>query len=451
VSRTLFRSLFSFDPRPAPEVDADIRAELDSHLAMIEDELLAQGATPADARAQALARFGDPARLARQARTIKLGDRIMLQRINLALLIVLGSAVIFLLVQNQRINSRSIQTLEQVSASLTALQQRQPAPQAAPTPPGPPSKVVYIEGAVERPGTFMIPPGGFTLKRLIAAAGGLKDSAKTVYLDHQAEDAQDSIFSTSNFEAWNDPSLKADDVVTVSDRPDPRAPHMIQVSVRGYVHTPSTRWIGLEHATVANLLAGSNAPMHEATHVRIERAAGGPADTLTIAEALADKGRGTRLAAGDVIHVLSPEKEADAPAGWQTYTRTPRVMELARFSTELMHAVQQREQMDSEYEDLLKNGYPRGHDRIIAVRGTAAHLETQIVRYQFALLKDELEKRAAEDQKLRDLLAQRAVLEANAPTRSKSQPGPPGEFIEHQKQLTDLDRQILARYEELTK
>ncbi len=450
MSRTLLRSLFSFDPRPAPEVDADIRAELDSHLAMIEEELLAQGAAPADARARALARFGDPARLARQARTIKLGDRIMLQRINLALLIVLGSAVIFLLVQNQRINTRSIQTLEQVSASLSALQQRQPAPQAAPTPPGPPSKVVYIEGAVERPGTFMIPPGGFTLKRLIAAAGGLKDSAKTVYLDHQAEDAHDSIFSTSNFEAWNDPSLKADDVVTVTDRPDPRAPHMIQVSVRGYVNTPLTRWFELEHATVANLLTRGNAPVRGATHVRVERAHGGPAETLTIAEALADKGRGTRLAAGDVIHVLSPEKEADAPAGWQTYTRTPRVMELARSSRELMQSILNREQMDNEYESLMKDGYPQAHPRVKSVRDAAANLDLQIDRIQVVLLNEKLEKLAETDARLREMLSRRSELAENRPSRSKASPSTT-EWESYWAELTDLDRQILARYEELTK
>ena len=234
MSRTLLRSLFSFDPRPAPEVDADIRAELDSHLAMIEEELLAQGAAPADARARALARFGDPARLARQARTIKLGDRIMLQRINLALLIVLGSAVIFLLVQNQRINSRSIQTLEQVSASLTALQQRQPAPAAA-LPAAARSEFVYIGGTVQRPGTYMIPHGGLTLKRLIDAAGGPQEGAKSVIIEHQPQGIFDpELFDVRELMSPNgrDIDLDAGNRVSIgSEEPPARGPEPDGVDV----------------------------------------------------------------------------------------------------------------------------------------------------------------------------------------------------------------------------
>jgi hypothetical protein len=280
VSRTLFRSLFSFDPRPAPEVDADIRAELDSHLAMIEEELLAQGATPADARAQALARFGDPDRLARQARTIKLGDRIMLQRINLALLIVLGSAVIFLLVQNQRINSRSVQTLEQVAANLAAMQQRQPAVSVSSEPP---AKVVYIQGEVQRPGAYALPPGGMNLQRLVAAAGGLKPNARTIYVDHDRSAEQDKVFSTTTPLIWAAEPLETNDVVNVTTEDDRRAPAQIHVEVRGYVANVGKRWT-LEGATVESVLRHASPPQ-EAARVVVERT--DPAATpieMTIAE-----------------------------------------------------------------------------------------------------------------------------------------------------------------------
>ncbi len=37
----------------------------------------------------------------------------------------------------------------------------------------PPQGVVYIDGFINRPGVFNLPAGGFTLSRLVAAAGGL--------------------------------------------------------------------------------------------------------------------------------------------------------------------------------------------------------------------------------------------------------------------------------------
>ncbi len=142
-------------------LEADLREEFAGHLGLIEQELISQGLSPEEARLGSRARFGDVERLVRDATKIKLGGSLMLQRINLVLLVVIGGAVVWLLVQNQQINARSVQTMEQVSASLVALQARQPA-SAESAAAGPRAKVVYVAGLVEKPGTYQIPPGNFS-------------------------------------------------------------------------------------------------------------------------------------------------------------------------------------------------------------------------------------------------------------------------------------------------
>jgi hypothetical protein len=222
VSRTLFRSLFIFDPRPAGEVEDEVRAEFESHVAMIEEELIRNGADPVAAREQAAARFGDIGKLVREGRNIKLGDRIMLQRINLALLIVLGTAVIWLLVQNQRISSRSVQTLEQVSASLASMEQARSAERQViiaeeARRSEPPTKLVYVKGHVARPGPIAIPPGGLTMRRAIESAGGLKKGATTIFLDHDQPGIADYEFAAMDYLGTHrpDPSLESNDVINV--------------------------------------------------------------------------------------------------------------------------------------------------------------------------------------------------------------------------------------------
>ncbi len=172
MTRWLLRSLFVFDSRPAAEVEDDIRAEFDTHLGMLEAELLGQGLDPATAKQQAQTRFGDPRKHSREGSKIKLGDRIMLQRVNLALLVLLGGAVIFLLVQNQRINSRSVETLEQLNASLAAMPTRAAVPGAS-------AKAVYIDGLIQKPGEYAVPIKGLTVAQLVAPRRSKSSAAQT--------------------------------------------------------------------------------------------------------------------------------------------------------------------------------------------------------------------------------------------------------------------------------
>jgi Bacterial Ig-like domain len=105
------------DRRSIRDVEQEIRDELEVHLAMRTDELRQRGLPPAEARAAAVARFGDVERIRRACRKALLGERIMLQRLQVALIAVLLLAVIVLAYQvysTQR-------TMADVSDQLTRL------------------------------------------------------------------------------------------------------------------------------------------------------------------------------------------------------------------------------------------------------------------------------------------------------------------------------------------
>jgi hypothetical protein len=75
------------DERPVTDVEADIRAELDFHIAERERELIESGVEAGVAAETARRRFGSVDRVFAACREIELGERIMLQRINFALTI----------------------------------------------------------------------------------------------------------------------------------------------------------------------------------------------------------------------------------------------------------------------------------------------------------------------------------------------------------------------------
>lgn len=90
----LFRRLP--DGRREADIEADIRAELEHHLTCAADELVRQGRTPEEARAEANRHFGDLGSIQRRCLKIQMGERTMLQRIHLAVTFFLFLAVGFL-------------------------------------------------------------------------------------------------------------------------------------------------------------------------------------------------------------------------------------------------------------------------------------------------------------------------------------------------------------------
>ncbi len=87
------------DRRGPEQIAADLDDEFAFHLDAIERELLETGLDPAEARAAARRRFGDVTRIRKQCLRVALGERIMLQRVNLVLMVTVLLAVAVLSVQ----------------------------------------------------------------------------------------------------------------------------------------------------------------------------------------------------------------------------------------------------------------------------------------------------------------------------------------------------------------
>ena len=69
--------LSRIDQRPAGQIDRDIDDELATHLALIEDDLIESGLSPAAARQTALFRFGNPHTHKRHCLSVALKERRM--------------------------------------------------------------------------------------------------------------------------------------------------------------------------------------------------------------------------------------------------------------------------------------------------------------------------------------------------------------------------------------
>jgi hypothetical protein len=124
---TLSAHLPAIDSRPISQIEQEIADELDFHITMRTEENMTHGMSPDAARAAALAQFGDIAAVQQKCRRALLGARIMWQRIQMALSIVLLAAVVLLAVQffnSQRANQAAIDDIA------SALKQLAPVPAA---------------------------------------------------------------------------------------------------------------------------------------------------------------------------------------------------------------------------------------------------------------------------------------------------------------------------------
>lgn len=88
------------DARPLSEIAADIDAELAFHVEESARALTEEGLDADSARAEALRRFGDFGRIRRECARTQMGERVMLQRIQLVLTAVLILAVVVLVWSN---------------------------------------------------------------------------------------------------------------------------------------------------------------------------------------------------------------------------------------------------------------------------------------------------------------------------------------------------------------
>ena len=130
------------DRRTAGEIDRDLEDEFGFHLEQLERELVEAGHDAETACAAALCRFGNVGQIKSRCKRIALEERIMLQRINAVLMVVVLIAVGFVSVQ-------------------VYLTQR--SPQAS----------VLVEGAVGKPGWYPITLDGATYLRDVLQQAGV--------------------------------------------------------------------------------------------------------------------------------------------------------------------------------------------------------------------------------------------------------------------------------------
>lgn len=111
------------DPRPVRVIDQEILDELEFHIEMRAFDNRSAGMPPDEARQDALNRFGDFERIRKECRNTQLGERIMLQRVQTVLTLLLLGAVIFLgveLYRGQRANEAATALMMEKNEAATA-------------------------------------------------------------------------------------------------------------------------------------------------------------------------------------------------------------------------------------------------------------------------------------------------------------------------------------------
>jgi Bacterial Ig-like domain len=121
--RSIVARIPAADPRTIGEIEQEIGDELEFHLQMRAEENARLGMPAAAARAAAEERFGNVARIRRSCRTALLGERIMLQRLQIALIAILSAAVVVLAYQTYSAQ----RTLAEVGEQLAQLRGAAPA------------------------------------------------------------------------------------------------------------------------------------------------------------------------------------------------------------------------------------------------------------------------------------------------------------------------------------
>ncbi len=166
------------DRRGPEQIAADLDDEFAFHLDELVRELLETGLDPAEARAAARRRFGDVTRIRKQCLRVALGERIMLQRINVVLMVTVLLAVAVLSVQIFLLTGQ--------------LRREAPAETVAP---------VLVDGDIDRPGYYNIEPDGaevLLLHELLRQAGGISVDQRVQHLSVGPDGAEKTTWSAAS-------------------------------------------------------------------------------------------------------------------------------------------------------------------------------------------------------------------------------------------------------------
>ncbi len=183
IPRLIMRALGAIDERSADQIRAETREELGHHIECLCDELRRGGAMEEELDGMIAERFGDADRYAAECTRIALRERVMLQRINFGLLILLGVAVAWSAWGTTQASARSAAALDKLSQRLETLDlTRRPAPPAAAAPADDgEDATVMVSGSktVGRQGVYsMGRHGSLTVRRVLAAASFSPDHWK---------------------------------------------------------------------------------------------------------------------------------------------------------------------------------------------------------------------------------------------------------------------------------
>ncbi len=110
------------DGRPTREIQADIREELEFHLALATEDHERGGMPAAEARQEALRRFGDLSAIESTCRRVQLGERRMLQRVQVSLTLVGVATLLLLIVTAYRNQTHQDAALVELQRSVQRLQ-----------------------------------------------------------------------------------------------------------------------------------------------------------------------------------------------------------------------------------------------------------------------------------------------------------------------------------------
>jgi len=166
--------------RPDEGIEMDeVDEEFEHHINASAADLVRQGADPVAARAQAERRFGARDRLHQCCVEEQLENPMKRTREIVLLVAVAVLAVVAVdgwrrSVQSQRLLGESRALLEEVVGRARSGERSDGTDDGDPSPGATATLgVIYVDGAVARPGVYQLPEGGrLTASRLIAAAGG---------------------------------------------------------------------------------------------------------------------------------------------------------------------------------------------------------------------------------------------------------------------------------------
>lgn len=152
VSDSLNMAIRRFIPppehRPRHEIEAEVREEIEFHLALTAERIAEEERLDAEsAKAEALKRFGNPETITRECTRIALKERIMLQRINTVLIALVAIGLIVVGIGTWRQQAQTTAAFEQINEKLTGMAATQPEtpPAAAQPEPAQPTPIVHVE------------------------------------------------------------------------------------------------------------------------------------------------------------------------------------------------------------------------------------------------------------------------------------------------------------------